>query len=86
MWDFTTPPVKETVERHYNAGKLLSSVCHGPAGFVKPVDKKGEPIVKGKKVRARQMLRRTLHVSIEGNGVCSRSAPFETPCWSLQVC
>jgi putative intracellular protease/amidase len=62
MWDFTTAPVKETVERHYNAGKLLSSVCHGPAGFVKPVDKKGEPIVKGKKVRARQCLRHLSYI------------------------
>ncbi|GAQ90912.1 hypothetical protein KFL_007010070 [Klebsormidium nitens] len=50
MWDFTTEPVKETVKRHYKAGKVLSSVCHGPAGFIKPEDDKGEPIVKGKKV------------------------------------
>lgn len=69
MWDFTTEPVKATVERHYKAGKVLSSVCHGPAGFVKPEDDKGQPIVKGKKVgRARA------RASSVGGRVCSGKA------------
>ena len=42
--------VKEIVEYFYENDKVLSAVCHGPAGFIQAVDKKGEPVVKGKKI------------------------------------
>nr|QGT49680.1 dimethylallyltransferase [uncultured Candidatus Melainabacteria bacterium] len=42
--------LKEIVEYFYENNKVLSAVCHGPAGFVLAVDKKGESIVKDKKV------------------------------------
>lgn len=42
--------LKEIVEYFYENKKVLSAVCHGPAGFVQAVDKHGEPVVKDKKI------------------------------------
>lgn len=42
--------VKKAVEYFYNHGKVVSAVCHGPAGLILAQDKHGEPIVKGKTV------------------------------------
>ncbi|WP_282603153.1 type 1 glutamine amidotransferase domain-containing protein [Paracoccus sp. PARArs4] len=36
----------------WDAGKVVASVCHGPAAFAKAVDANGDPIVKGRKVSA----------------------------------
>lgn len=42
--------LKIVVEYFYDNDKLLSAVCHGPAGFVLARTKEGESIVKNKKV------------------------------------
>jgi putative intracellular protease/amidase len=39
------------VEKFWAKGKIVSSVCHGPAGLVAVKAPDGTPIVKGKKVR-----------------------------------
>ncbi|MCA0849796.1 type 1 glutamine amidotransferase domain-containing protein [Salipiger thiooxidans] len=36
----------------WDSGKVVASVCHGPAAFAKVVDANGDPIVKGRKVTA----------------------------------
>jgi putative intracellular protease/amidase len=36
----------------WDHGKIVASVCHGPAAFAKAVDANGTPIVKGRKVSA----------------------------------
>ena len=38
--------LKEIVEYFYENDKVLSAVCHGPAGFIQAQDKHGEPVVK----------------------------------------
>ncbi len=42
--------LKEIVEYFYLNNKIISAVCHGPAGFVLAKDENGESILKGKKV------------------------------------
>lgn len=39
-----------------DSGKIVSSVCHGPAAFATAILANGDSIVKGKKVRFAQML------------------------------
>lgn len=36
----------------WDSGKIVASVCHGPAAFKNVVDASGDPIVKGRKVTA----------------------------------
>lgn len=42
--------LKEIVEYFYDNAKIVSAICHGPAGLVLAKNKDGESIVKGKKV------------------------------------
>ena len=42
--------LKEIVEYFYEENKLISAVCHGPAGLLLAKDKKGNSILKDKKV------------------------------------
>ncbi len=42
--------IGKIVSDFYNTGKIVSAVCHGPAGLVLAKDKDGSPIVQGKKV------------------------------------
>ncbi len=42
--------VQEIVEYFYNNDKIISAVCHGPAGLVLAKDKNGNSILKDKKV------------------------------------
>jgi len=44
--------VAKAIGRAWDAGKVVASVCHGPAAFAKVVDANGDPIVKGRKVSA----------------------------------
>lgn len=44
--------VAEVVSKAWDQGKVVASVCHGPAAFSKAVDASGAPIVKGRKVSA----------------------------------
>ncbi len=42
--------IKEVVEYFYNKNKIISAVCHGPAGLILAKDKNGESILKDKKL------------------------------------
>lgn len=42
--------LKEIVEYFYENRKIISAICHGPAGLILAQDKSGESILKGKKV------------------------------------
>lgn len=42
--------LKEIVEYFYEHGKIISAVCHGPAGLILAQDKNGQSILKDKKV------------------------------------
>ena len=44
--------VAEVVGKAWDQGKVVASVCHGPAAFSKAVDASGAPIVKSRKVSA----------------------------------
>jgi len=44
--------VAEVIGKAWDQGKVVASVCHGPAAFNKAVDASGTPIVKGRKVSA----------------------------------
>ena len=51
MFDFrTSRELQRLITAFYSAGKYVTGVCHGVAGFVDSVDDKGVPIVKGKRV------------------------------------
>jgi putative intracellular protease/amidase len=50
MWDLVDDPISiRLIERFYNSGKPVATVCHAPA-VLHRVQYKGEPIVKGKRV------------------------------------
>ncbi len=40
----------DLLQQFYEAGKVVSSVCHGPSSFTGAVKANGEALVKGKKV------------------------------------
>lgn len=42
--------LKEVIEYFYENKKIIAAICHGPAGLILAKDKKGESILKGKKV------------------------------------
>lgn len=44
--------VAEVIGKAWDQGKIVASVCHGPAAFAKATDADGAPIVKGRKVSA----------------------------------
>jgi putative intracellular protease/amidase len=46
----TSPELTALLEQFAKAGKVVSSVCHGPAAFTSAKDTKGDPLVKDKKV------------------------------------
>jgi putative intracellular protease/amidase len=51
MWDLSTDKnMKKIVEDFYSDKKLVSAVCHGPAGLLQATDKDGNSILKGKKI------------------------------------
>ncbi len=43
------PHLRKAVETAAKQGKVISAVCHGPAGLVS-AEVDGKPVVKGKKV------------------------------------
>jgi putative intracellular protease/amidase len=44
------PALKKIIEHMWKQGKIVSAVCHGPAGLLSPVDpSSGESILKGKR-------------------------------------
>ncbi|HEU4658956.1 MAG TPA: type 1 glutamine amidotransferase domain-containing protein [Capillimicrobium sp.] len=51
MFDFRqTDALESLVARFYESGRLVSAVCHGPAGLLNVNLTSGEPLVKGKNV------------------------------------
>jgi putative intracellular protease/amidase len=51
MWDLSHDnDLKRIVEEFYNKDKIISAVCHGPAGLLQATDKNGDSILKNKKV------------------------------------
>jgi len=56
------PHLKKILEKAAEQGKVISAVCHGPAGLI-PAEVKGKPLVQGKTVRAclRQSFENTLN-------------------------
>jgi putative intracellular protease/amidase len=53
MWDFpTSEALSRAVVSMLNANKIVSAVCHGPAGLVNARFDNGDPVVKGKRVAA----------------------------------
>lgn len=49
-FDGTSSGVKQVVEAFWAAGKVVSAVCHGPAGLVTAVTPNGDSILKGQEV------------------------------------
>jgi putative intracellular protease/amidase len=48
MFDLPDDPIlARLLEEFFTDGKIISAVCHGPAGFVKAKRKNGDPLVKG---------------------------------------
>ena len=51
MWDLSKDnDLKRIVENFYNKDKIISAVCHGPAGLLQATDKNGYSILKNKRV------------------------------------
>lgn len=51
MWDLSSDGnMKEIVEDFYSDKKIVSAVCHGPAGLLQATDRNGNSILKGKKI------------------------------------
>lgn len=44
--------LKEIVEYFYENHKIISAICHGPAGLILAVDEQGDSILKGRKITA----------------------------------
>ena len=53
MFDYPiSTDLAKLIEAFDRAGKIISAVCHGPAGLVAAKTSSGEPLVKGRKVAA----------------------------------
>jgi putative intracellular protease/amidase len=51
MWDLSSNEnMKKIVEDFYSDKKIVSAVCHGPAGLLQATDRNGNSILKGKKI------------------------------------
>lgn len=62
------PHVKRTVMRAWNAGMIVSAVCHGPAAFLGAKLDDGTPLVKGRKL--------TSFTNAEEKGYADDDVPF----------
>jgi putative intracellular protease/amidase len=51
MWDLSSDEnMKKIVEDFYSDKKIVSAVCHGPAGLLQATDRNGNSILKSKKI------------------------------------
>jgi len=51
MWDLSQDKgLKNLVEKFYNNNKIISAVCHGPAGLIQAMDKNGDSILKNRRI------------------------------------
>jgi len=46
----TDPEVKRAIARAWNAGRIVSAVCHGPCAFLGVTIEDGTPLIKGRKL------------------------------------
>lgn len=52
MWDFRSPDLGRLLAEFYEGGKVVSSVCHGPVGFLEARLADGRWLVEGKELTA----------------------------------
>src|ERR1700712_5247561 len=70
MVDITgNPDVQDTVVRAWNAGMIVSAVCHGPSAFLGVTIDDGAPLVRGRKL--------TAFSTAEENGYAEKDVPFD---------
>ena len=70
MVDITgNPEVQDTVVRAWNAGMIVSAVCHGPSAFLGVTIDDGAPLVRGRKL--------TSFSTAEENGYADQDVPFD---------
>lgn len=70
MVDITgNPEVRATVIRAWDAGMIVSAVCHGPAAFLGVTLDDGAPLVRGRKL--------TSFSTAEENGYADQDVPFD---------
>jgi len=70
MVDITgNPEVQDTVRRAWDAGLIVSAVCHGPAAFLGVTLEDGSPLVRGRKL--------TGFSDDEENGYADKDVPFD---------
>lgn len=70
MVDITgNPEVQDTVIRAWNAGMIVSAVCHGPSAFLGVTLDDGAPLVRGRKL--------TAFSTAEEDGYADKDVPFD---------
>lgn len=70
MVDITgNPEVQAIVIRAWNAGMIVSAVCHGPSAFLGVTLDDGAPLVRGRKL--------TAFSTAEENGYAEKDVPFD---------
>jgi putative intracellular protease/amidase len=70
MVDITgNPEVQATVIRAWNAGRIVSAVCHGPSAFLGVTLDDGAPFVRGRKL--------TSFSTAEEDGYADQDVPFD---------
>jgi putative intracellular protease/amidase len=70
MVDITgNPEVQDTVRRAWDAGLIVSAVCHGPSAFLGVTLEDGSPLVRGRKL--------TGFSDAEENGYADKDVPFD---------
>ncbi|BBX09398.1 type 1 glutamine amidotransferase domain-containing protein [Mycolicibacterium aichiense] len=70
MVDITgNPEVKDTVRRAWDAGLIVSAVCHGPSAFLGVTLADGSPLVRGRKL--------TAFSDAEEDGYADQDVPFD---------
>jgi putative intracellular protease/amidase len=70
MVDITgNPEVQDTVRRAWDAGLIVSAVCHGPSAFLGVTIADGSPLVRGRKL--------TAFSDAEENGYADKDVPFD---------
>lgn len=70
MVDITgNPEVQATVTRAWNAGMIVSAVCHGPSAFLGVTLDDGSPLVRGRKL--------TAFSDAEEDGYADKDVPFD---------
>lgn len=70
MVDITgNPEVQDTVIRAWNAGMIVSAVCHGPSAFLGVTLDDGAPLVRGRKL--------TAFSTAEETGYADEDVPFD---------